>query len=140
MEIADELRRRIDKKKRELEKLELDLRDGQAYLRGLEDTWRLLEGEAEASLRSGSDLAKTQDIIRKAGHPLHINEVLVALGKPADKKTKESLSGSLAAYARDRRVFTKVGPNKFGLLDMPMVPKEETVEPPDDFGSVGGAG
>jgi hypothetical protein len=143
MEIADELRRRIDKKRRELERLESDLRDGQAYLRGLEDTYRLLEGEGEeASLRPGSDLAKTQDILKKAGHPLHINEILASLGKPTDKKSKESLSGSLSAYARDKRVFSKAGPNRFGLLDMPVTQDQKSqesgrTEPPDDFGSVG---
>jgi hypothetical protein len=136
----EEIRRRIDKKKRDLEKLEHDLRDGKVYLRALEDTYRLLEdGDgSEPALRPGSDLAQAQEMIRKAGRPLHVSEILAMLGKGADTKSKESLSGSLSSYARKGQVFTKAGPNKFGLTDMPAEPDNGTAakqdEPPDDFG------
>ncbi len=144
MELADELRRRIEKKRREVQRWENDLREGQAYLLALEDTYRLIEGEGdgpEAALRPGSDLAKAQEIIKKMGHPLHVSEILEALGKSADKKITESLSGSLAAYAREGKVFTKAGPNKFGLTEMQettpdALPQAIVSEPPDDFGGV----
>jgi hypothetical protein len=81
-------------------------------------------------------MARTQEILKKSGKPLHVNEILTLLGKGSDRKTKESLTGSLAAYARKGQVFQKVAPNTFGLVEMdsPTVKPVAETEPPADFG------
>jgi hypothetical protein len=141
MDHREELQKRIEKKRRDLEKLEAEVRDGRAYLRALEDTFRLLEGDGDeentaASLRPGSDIARSETIIRTAGRPLHITDILKALGKPPDKRNKESLSSSLYSYAKKGQVFAKFGPNIFGLAEMPKLKEQAgNGEPPDDFGA-----
>ena len=83
----------------------------------------------EFVLRSGSVLAKVQEVLKKSGSPLHIEEILKQIGQPNDKKQKLSLSGSLATYARDGKVFTRgPSPNTFGLVEF------ESGNPPEDFG------
>jgi hypothetical protein len=143
VDLKEELQRRIDRKRRDLEKLENELRDAQAYLRALEDTYRLLDGGGEGSeqpLRPGSDVARCEDILRSAGRPLHVTELLSHLGKASDRKARLSLSASLSSYARRQQVFTKLGQNTFGLSDMPQnsAPTAPTNgsadEPPPDFG------
>ncbi len=144
MDLKEELQRRIDRKRRDLEKLENELRDAQAYLRALEDTYRLLDSGEEASeqpLRPGSDVARCEDILRGVGRPLHVTELLSHLGKASDKKARLSLSASLSSYARRHQVFTKLGQNTFGLSDMAQnspssvaPPNRSLDEPPADFG------
>ena len=75
------------------------------------------------SLASGQDLppnlvGKARDAIQKAGHPLYVTDLLAAIGKdPDDKDNKTSLSGSLAAYVRDGKIFTRPEPNTFELIE-----------------------
>ena len=59
-------------------------------------------------------------------------EVLKALAKPTDKKTKLAVGGSIARYARRNQVFVRVAPNTFGLAELRQGQKAS--EPPPDFG------
>jgi hypothetical protein len=80
-------------------------------------------------LRPGTALAKAREAIKKAGHPLHVSEILKALGKPPDKKNRISLGGSLSGYVRKGEVFTRSAPNTFGLIELeskPVSPEEGT--------------
>src|ERR1700694_5844635 len=138
MGLREELGKRIERKQQEIKELELKIREGYAYMQGLQDTLKLLpkdDGQPqEVVLRPGTDMAKAQEAIRAIGHALHINDLLKALGKPIDKKNRLALGGSLARYARKNVVFRKTGPNTFGLADVAAQRRDGGQEPPNDFG------
>jgi hypothetical protein len=92
---------------------------------------------AEQALRPGSAVAKAREAILKAGKPLHITEILKAIGRPVDKGNRVSLSGSLSGYVKRGEIFTRPAPNTFGLAELnhDELSVEET-EPPEGFGSL----
>src|SRR4051812_16249060 len=125
MGAIENLQRLYDKKQQEVRQLEIKLREASAYLQALQDSIKVLNRESgaavgesdEQTLRPGTSLANARDVLRAAGKPLHISELLKLMGKPVDKKTRVSLSGTLASYVRDGQVFTRPAPNTFGLLE-----------------------
>jgi hypothetical protein len=69
-------------------------------------------------LRPESELAKVRDIIRAAGKPLSLTEILSTLGKANDKKKLISLRGTLRGYANRGQVFLKGDTSdSFGLIE-----------------------
>jgi hypothetical protein len=139
MRVREELQKRIEKKEQEIAMLQIQLREASAYLQALQDTLKLLprdginDGGATELLRPGSAMWKAREAIQKAGAPLHINELLKALGKSSDKKSRVSLSGSIAGYARKGEVFVKTAPNTFGLIELGHR-QHASIEIPDSFG------
>lgn len=132
------LQKLYDKKQAEINDLESQLSQAKAYLQAIQDSIKAMPREsaaAEQSLRAGSGLARTRDILKVSGKPMHVSEILKALGKPVDKKSKLSLSGSLATYARRREIFVRTAPNTFGLIESGSAPKG-TEDLPDNFGSM----
>lgn len=119
MQIQRELERRIDKKQQEIDGLRQQLNTAEAYLSALQDTLKLLpkEGDREATLRPGTDLAKARDFIKAQGRPQHVTDILKGIGREVNKSNKISLSGSLGSYVRKGSIFTKPAPNTFGLID-----------------------
>ena len=136
MDIRKELDKKISKKREEIDSLQKDLETAKTYLQALEDTRKLLPRDGvdkqEVTLRPGTDLSKVRVILQEARAPLHVEELLKRLGKPVEKKSKLSLSGSLASYARDNKIFTRPAPNTFGLVEFEAV--APTDEPPENFG------
>jgi hypothetical protein len=112
---------------RQIAELQLHKRENSAFISGLQESLRLLPKDAEAVptvrvLRPGSEVAKAREAIAKAGGPLHIREILSAIGKSADRKSRASLSGSISAYYRNGEIFTRPQPNVFGLIEMATAP------------------
>lgn len=129
MSLRDELLKRIEKKQSEIRECEDRIKEAAAYVQGLQDTLKLMgkDGEyavQEISLRHGSTIGKARDALKVAGKPLHITEILKAIGQPTDKKHRLALGGSIAGYARKNHIFTKPAPNTFGLVDF-----EKVIEP-----------
>jgi hypothetical protein len=127
MAFREELQKRLEKKRAEIVTLEGKLREATVYAQALQDTLRLLpEDESvqsddtapSAALREGSNIAKAREAIQRAGRPLHIMELLKAIGRPTDKENRAALSGSIGAYVRKGEFFTRPGPNVFGLIGM----------------------
>jgi hypothetical protein len=140
MGIRENFQKLIDKKVQEIRDLELKVKEAQAYVQALQDSMKFLprngdSGPAEHSLRAGSQLAKARDLIKAAGTPLPIADILKGLNKPQDKKHRVSLGSTLAGYARQGRIFTKTAPNTFGLVELG-VPKVEADDLPEEFGSM----
>lgn len=152
MDIREEIQKRIDKKEEEIRECLLKVREGRAYIQALSDTLRLLPKEFVTSsnpdlvLRPGTAMAGARDAIKKAGKPLHIVDILKALGRPIDRDNRGSISGSLSAYVRKGEIFIKVAPNTFGLVEMAtakgtannpqnfMSGTDDVDEPPESFG------
>jgi hypothetical protein len=138
--IKEELQKRIERKQEEIREMEILLREAQSYLTALQDMVKLLPREPneiqnpEQVLRPGSAVARARDAIKKAGAPLHITEILKAIGSDADKKNRISLSGSLSGYARRGEIFTRPAPNTFGLRELQLSTPRKEAEPPPGFG------
>jgi hypothetical protein len=134
MNTRDQFQKLIDRKQQEINDLEMQIEKARAYMQALQDSMKFLpkeNGQMQIVLRPGTALAKTQEILRKAGKPLHITELLKALNEKPDKRV--SLSGSLSAYVRNNQIFTRPAPNTFGLKEMNEV-GDISEEIPEDFG------
>lgn len=142
MTIRDQFQKLLDRKQQEIQELEMSLEKAKTYAQAIQDSMRLLPknpslNEEEQALRPGTALAKTREILKASGKPMHITEILKALNQPIDKKHRLSLSGSLSTYVRKSQIFNRPAPNTFGLMEMSTSTAEEGgVELPDDFGSV----
>src|SRR5450755_3787308 len=93
MAIREQLQKLLDRKQQEIKDLELQIEKAKAYVQALQDSMRFVpkdNGQSDASLRPGTALAKTRDLLRTFGKPLHITEILKALGEPIDKKHRLS--------------------------------------------------
>lgn len=136
MGIRTKIEEKIKKKEDEIREYENKIREAKSYLQALQDTIKLLPKEIENGamvenmLKPGSNIAKTYDFLKKTGKPLHLNEILIGIGKTTSKKDRISLGGSLGWYVRRKEIFTRPAPNTFGLKNF-----EDISEPPDGFGT-----
>ncbi len=126
MAARDELQKRIDRKRGEIAEAEGRIRDARIYIQAMEDALRLLprdesSGEelavSPANLRPGSKVDKARNAIREANRPLHIGELVTALGIKSTQEKRAALAGSLSSYARRGEIFTRPAPNTFGLIE-----------------------
>lgn len=130
---------RIRKKEAEIQELEMQVREGRAYLQALVEAMKLLPREPAATgaeaeedvLRQGSTVALARDVLQQHGAPMHLLDILSALGKEPNSANRASLGGSLAAYVRKGEIFTRPAPNTFGLVEFPQA---KIAEPPSGFG------
>lgn len=128
----------MEKKREEISLLEKQIGEAKSYLLALQDALKMMpktsDGESAAqALRTGTEVAKSYDIIKASGKPLHVNEIVKRLGKEVSKQNRVSLSGSLSGYARRNYIFTRPAPNTFGLVEFESNNKSD--EPPEEFGS-----
>jgi hypothetical protein len=133
---------RLRKKEEEISQFEAKLRDARIYVQALQDVLKILPRGSEknfraGALRPGSGMAKVRDFILEKGRPGHVTELLDALGRPATREARASLSGSLAAYVRKGEIFTRPSPNTFGLIELGYDNEDDAnpeSEPPAGFG------
>jgi hypothetical protein len=131
----------LGKKEAEIQSLEAKLRSAKIYAQALQDVLNVLNrgtgtSGADTVLKPKSSVALAREEILRAGQPLHISALLAAAGKGITKEGRASLGGSLAAYVRRGEIFTRTGPNTFGLIEMGHTPEQEDhiPEPPEGFG------
>jgi hypothetical protein len=137
----------IDEKRSEIRQLQAKINDARIYLGALEDTLRILPKDPEpgidVDLRPGTIIYKAREILSSKGEPMHIADLLKALGKPNDNTNRAAVSGSISAYYRKGQIFTRPAPNTFGLVEypvkqpVPLAPNGGVAapkEPPPNFG------
>jgi hypothetical protein len=141
MSERDKIAERLRKKEQEIQTLEEKLRAARVYVQALQDVLKMLNDGPEASssevaLKPGSAVAQAREIILQRGSPVHISDLLVALGRESNRDSRASLTSSLAAYVRRGDIFTRPAPNTFGLVELGhgAARSEATTEPPPDFG------
>ncbi len=152
MGLREKIDRRIEEKRNEVVSLQQKINHFQGainaakiYIQALEDTIRLMpkepEAGIEATLRPGTILYKVREILATNGSPMHITDLLKALGKPNDNTNRAAVSGSISAYFRKGQIFTRPAPNTFGLMEYPVKAAQPptpvtTVQagPPENFG------
>jgi hypothetical protein len=134
---------RLRKKEQEIVALEEKIKAAKIYVQALRDILKMLgsdifdepEAGAEATLRSGSAVDQARRVILDKGIPVHIDDILAALGKDATREAKASLTSSIAAYVRRDEIFTRPAPNTFGLVELGHTSSEDIGnEPPANFG------
>lgn len=128
----------VEKKEQEIQQLEANIKEAEIYLQALKDVLKKFPKappgeEATASLRPGSMVALARENILASGKPLHVDEMLRMQGKELNRAERTALSGSLSAYVRKGTIFTRTGPNTFGLAELEHQTAQE--EPPPDFGT-----
>jgi len=122
---------RLRQKDIEIQYLEARLREAMGYARALRELLGL-EVPTDRSM-----VEQARDIIFEKGRPVHITELLRAMGKQVTRENRVSLTGALAAYVRRGDIFTKVGPNQFSLIELKhRHPKGPKSAPPDNFGEL----
>jgi hypothetical protein len=142
MGMKERLDDRIKRKDLEILELQTKIREAQAYIQALQEASRLLpkdeakNGKAEATLRPGGSAHKAFLILQESGKPMHITEIMKAIGLAPNKVNRISVGGTLARYARHGQIFTRTGPNTFGLIELGASPDsfDDEREPPEDFG------
>lgn len=143
--LREDLQKRIERKlteRVELEqKFERQKAAADAYIQALQDTLNGLPRDGarvkpRTGLRSGGAIARVREMILAAQRPLHLDEILKGLGKAADKKSRASVGGALGNYVRRGEVFSRTGPNTFGLIELGHTTRGTEDEPPPGFGSV----
>jgi hypothetical protein len=135
---------RLRKKEQEIVSMEEKIKATRIYVQALRDILKMLssdvtetpEVDGEITLRSGSAVDQARRVILDKGVPVHIDDILAALGKDATREAKASLTSSLAAYVRRDEIFTRPAPNTFGLVELGHISSDEVSsgEPPADFG------
>lgn len=125
---------KIRKKEAEIRVLEAKVQAARIYVQALNDIRREMDGDT-SDLKAGSMIANAREAIRKAGRPLHVDDLLVAIGRSAESKS--SLTGSLAAYVRRGEIFTRPAPNTYGLVDLSADDADDELpaSPPKGFGT-----
>ncbi len=143
MSLKRKFERKIREKEQEVQELEHKLMEAKAYLAAMQDAMRLLPAEgvaengemnADFSLKAGSTMEAVMKVLRASGKPMHIMDLIKAIGRDATSESRASVGGSLAAYVRKGVVFTRPAPNTFGLGEWGQ-PVGVEGGPPDDFGS-----
>lgn len=139
---VDVIQAKIKKKESEIANLEKRVEAAKVYLTALNDIRKEMEkedaniDESDATIRRGSSVDQAREAILSAGKPLHLEEILQAMGKDVTRESKASLNGSLAAYVRREETFTRPAPSTFGLVELNHFEAErEEDEPPAGFGT-----
>jgi hypothetical protein len=134
MNVQKELEKKIKQKEDDVRRLEHELIQARAYIDALRESLKLISRSTDSAIidtiRPGSLVDQARVIIRKAGHPLHVDKIISGMGKENSKKVKSSISGSLGQYVRQGIVFTRTNPNTFGLKEF----EDQPPDFPDDFG------
>jgi hypothetical protein len=144
MGVREQLEKKIENKRLEIQEYETKIREANAFLQGLQEAIRMLPRDTGSNvstaqnLRPGSDMAKVRDFLANLGRPAYITEILEGIGKSAAKLKDSSVGNSLASYARKGEIFKRTAPNTFALINstsVVSVDKSAKQEPPDSFGS-----
>lgn len=119
LSVLRKLQEKVKKEQSSLADLEAKVADARGRASAFEEAVKLFPKEGEdTELRPTSEMHKVREVLRAAGKPMALTEILKAIGAEGDDKKKNSLRGSLASYANKGRVFTKEKqPETFGLIE-----------------------
>jgi len=134
---------KLKKKEQEIQLLEEKLRAARIYVQALQDVLKLVQNDStseasESVLKTGSAVANAREIILNRGKPIHINDLIEAMGKQVTRESRASLTSSIAAYVRRGEIFTRPAPNTFGLVEMGHTQQlsQDLPQPPQGFGKI----
>ena len=138
MKAERDIERKIRAKEEEAQGLRVRLDRAEAYIEGLKESLRLLHrtvsDNGAGTIRPNSQLDKARKVLRAAGEPMHVSDILSKMGFEPTKMKRVSLSGSLGFYVRQNYIFTRPAPNTFGLMEFGDIPDREGNVVPAGFG------
>ncbi|MEN8615456.1 hypothetical protein ABFB09_09355 [Dehalogenimonas sp. THU2] len=118
------IEKRIEKEKQKIVDLRQQVERSEAFIQGLQEALQMLPKEkvepqtkSSGYLRPGSDMQKIQELLKRTGHPLPIDEIIGKIGKQVSNATRASIASSLSRYVRKNEIFSRPGPNTFGLIE-----------------------
>lgn len=135
MGYREQLERKIESKRKEISALRNDLQQAETYVAAWEEALKMLPREVPGAplqagasqlppLRPGTAIAHAREAIITKNMPMHIADLVLAIGKENTKPNRLALAGTLASYSKEGRLFVRTDPNTFGLLELghrPMV-------------------
>ena len=113
---------KIQTLKKDRDELDVRIREEESYIQALNDMMKHLpkpeiDENPAARLRSGSEVARAYEALSQKGEPMHVMDILTALGKDENKETRQAMTSQLGHYVRQGRIFHRAGPNIFGLIE-----------------------
>jgi hypothetical protein len=135
------LDQKIKKKMQEIQSIEDKLKAAKIYLQALMDIRKEVArsdqeaSQPEVTTRKGSIIERARESILSAGHPLTLDDIILAIGREPTRENRASVSGSLSAYVRREEIFTRPAPSIFGLRELGHNEITEAPEPPVGFGA-----
>ncbi len=94
MNLKREFEKLIEKKRSEILEAQKAIASAEAYIQAMLDAIKKLPKEdyvATPTVRPGSDVDKIRDVLLNACKPLHISEIIGALGREDDADTRAKL-------------------------------------------------
>jgi len=85
-------------------------RPGRAKLRGIK--------AAKGEIVPTSSVGRTIDVLKRAGKPLPIGEIVREIEAGGHTINKTTLFGNLSRYIKGKRVFYRAAPGVYGLLEL----------------------
>ncbi len=113
------LRALAAEKEAELARLEAELAAGRAYLRSLEERINAAETRGTDEEQDGDPVVAIRRLIREAGQPLYIDDILRGLDRPLNRESREEILQLLRSWVRRGEIFTRPRPAIFGLVELP---------------------
>lgn len=117
MTYLDTLRALAAEKNAELVRLEAELAAGRAYLRLLEDRIEAAE-QRSTEIECSDPVIVIRRLIREAGRPLYIDDILRGLDRPLNREGREEIRHLLLSWVRREEIFTRPRPGVFGLVEL----------------------
>lgn len=143
MSLRRKFERKIREKEAEIQELEYQLRAARAYVQAMQDAMKLVPNDADGSdsengsevvVRPGSAIEAAIKVLRERGKPMHIMDLLPAIGREATPENRASVGSSLASYVRKGQIFTRPAPNTYGLVEWGTPTSTDPDDLPEDFG------
>ena len=127
---------KIQTLKKDRGELDVRIREEESYIQALNDMMKHLpkpeiDKNPAASLRPGSEVARAYEVLSQKGEPMHVMEILTALGRDETRETRQAMTSQLGNYVRQVRIFYRAGPNIFGLIEWKKT-QQEAEEPGGD--------
>lgn len=118
MTYLDTLRALASEKQAELVRLEAELAAGRSYLRFLHERIEAAEQRCGDEPACTDPVIVIRRLIREAGHPLYIDDILRGLHRPLNREGREEIRQLLLSWVRREEIFTRPRPGIFGLVEL----------------------
>ncbi len=118
MTYLDTLRALAAEKRAELVRLEAELAAGRAYLRFLDERVEAADKRCAGEPECIDPVIVIRRLIREAGQPLYIDDILRGLDRPLNREGREEIRQLLLSWVRREEIFTGPRPEVFGLVEL----------------------
>jgi hypothetical protein len=146
MSAREDIQKRITKEKQKIADYQKQIERSNAFIQGMQEALDLLSGNPkavkkvkESSYFRAGDTKNAYDVLRRNNIPMHIDDILLAIGKPINRKNRASLASSLHRAAKKSGIVRSMGNNNFSACDEATSldtqnDNEVSIDFPDNFG------